>query len=710
MRRPLSLLAWILVALAGAGAFALLALHQGETISAAWVLVAAFCTWAIGYRFYSRIISERIFALDSSRATPAVRFNDGHDFVPTNPWVVFGHHFAAIAGAGPLVGPILAAQFGYLPGTIWIIVGVVLAGAVQDFVILCGSLRLDGKSLGQLADEHIGPVAGWVTLLSILAILSILIAVLGMVVVNAMAESPWSTVTVGLTIPIAMLMGIWMRLIRPGRVLEASFIGVVLLFVALGAGWWVHHLPAGDALRVSLTFGLEVRLMPLLGAIQGRELMAWLIIIYGFVAAVLPVWLLLAPRDYLSAFVKIGTIGLLAVGIFVVLPDLHMPAVVQLATDGHKVLADAVAAGDGPVLSGKLLPFAFITIACGAISGFHALISSGTTPKLLANEGHARAIAYGGMLMEAFVAIMALIAACALTPGVYFAMNTPAAALGGTPELAAAKIATWGFTVSAEELTALAKGVGEDSILSKTGGAPTLAVGMALIFDQLTKSLGDLKAFWYHFAIMFEALFILTTVDAGTRVGRFVFQDVAGRVWKPLGDGSSVWATCLGSVAVVAGWGWFLIAGIRDPNGGIRMLWPLFGIANQLLAAVALCVGTAMIIRLGKVRWAWITILPLCWLLFITETAGWQKLTDPSPKVSFVQSAAKRERDAAALEAQAAADPTLAEKSTKQAKVLRQLAFNDQLDAVLCALFMLIIVVVTVDGARASFKHLGRSG
>ncbi|MCK6489491.1 MAG: carbon starvation protein A [Planctomycetes bacterium] len=707
MPRLLPILGWSAVAALGAAAFAVLALHRGESISAAWILVAALCTWAVGYRFYSRIIAQRIFALDDARASPAVRLSDGHDYVPTNPWVVFGHHFAAIAGAGPLVGPILAAQFGYLPGTIWIIVGVVLAGAVQDLVILCGSLRLDGRSLGELAREHLGPFAGWTTLFAITAILAILIAVLAMVVVNAMSESPWSTVTVGLTLPIAMLMGVWMRLIRPGRVLEASAIGVALLFGALWAGWAVHHLPHDSAWRQALTFGRELRHLPLLGEVTGREVMAWILIAYGFCAAVLPVWLLLAPRDYLSAFVKIGTVFLLALGIFIVLPDIRMPAVVS--HDPARAIAGAIGAGDGPVLPGTLMPFAFITIACGAISGFHALIASGTTPKLIARESQARAIGYGGMLTESFVAILALIAACALTPGVYFAMNAPAGTIGREADAAAGIITAWGFAVGGEELRQLARDIGEESVLSRTGGAPTLAVGMALIFDRATSFIGDLKAFWYHFAIMFEALFILTTVDAGTRVGRFVLQDIIRPAWPALADGTRTWAVMATSLAVVSMWGWFLISGVRDPLGGIYVLWPLFGISNQLLAAVALSVGTVIIVRQGKARWAWITILPLLWLGGVTEAAGWQKLTHESPKVSFVAQARAKDAEAAGLEAriaELATDDQQLPALRKKAAAARQVAFNNRVDAWLCAIFMLVIVVVALDAARACLRHL----
>src|SRR3954451_3913208 len=582
--RLFSALGWTLVALAGAGALAFLALSRGEQVSAAWLLVAALCTYAIGYRFYSAFISARVFALDDARITPAERLNDGRDFVPTNRWVVFGHHFAAIAGPGPLVGPTLAAQFGYLPGVLWIVVGVVLGGAVQDFVILAASTRRDGKSLGQMAKEEIGPVAGFTALVAVLGIMVVLIAVLGLVVVNALKSSPWGTVTIGLTIPIAMLMGIYMRWIRPGRVLEATAIGLVLLVVALYAGRWVAEQPA-----LASAFTLS-----------GKTL-ALLVMAYGFAASVVPVWLLLAPRDYLSAFVKIGVVLALAIGILVALPPLQMPALTQF-TDGT-----------GPIFAGALFPIAFITIACGSISGFHALIASGTTPKLLERERDARFIGYGAMLMESFVAVMALPAACALTPGVYFAINAPAAALGPSVQTAAEAIARWGFVVTPAELEQLAKQVGESSLLSRTGGAPSLAVGMAHLFSRSLGGSGAM-ALWYHFAIMFEALFILTTLDAGTRVGRFMLQDLGKHVWEPFGRVSWYPAVLLSSAIFVAMWGHFLYQGVVDPLGGINSLWPLFGISNQLLAAVALCVGTTVIIKMGKARYAWVTILPLAWL------------------------------------------------------------------------------------------------
>ena len=668
MSRWLSALVWAAISLAGAGAFAYMALTRGETINAAWLLVAAICTYAVGYRFYSKIIAAKIFALDSTRATPAERLADGRDYVPTNRWIVFGHHFAAIAGPGPLVGPTLAAQFGFLPGALWIIVGVVLGGAVQDMVILCSSVRRDGKSLGQMAKEEIGPVAGYTALVAVLGIMIILISVLALVVVNALKSSPWGTVTIALTVPIAMLMGVYLKYVRPGRVLEVSAIGIVLLILSLYAGRWAAQHPVLGPMftldGVTLAFG---------------------VMIYGFAASVIPVWLLLAPRDYLSAFVKIGVVVALAVGIILVLPPIQMPAVTQFID------------GTGPVFAGKVFPFVFITIACGAISGFHALISSGTTPKLLENEADARFIGYGAMLTESLVAIMALIAACVLTPGVYFAINAPAGVLGTTAESAAAVIATWGFTLSPAELTALAQQVQESSLLSRTGGAPSLAVGMAKIFADV---LGGANAMglWYHFALMFEALFILTTVDAGTRVGRFMLQDLGKHIWPPFGRVSWYPAVVLASAMFVSMWGFFLYQGVTDPLGGINSLWPLFGIANQLLATVALCVGTTVIIKMGKARYAWISVIPMCWLVIVTMTAGWMKLFATDPRVGFLAHA----RFVAAKVAAGELPPGVSD-----AVGAGRLIFNDRLDAAVTAFFMLSVIVILVDSIREWRSVLG---
>src|SRR4051812_38838490 len=587
MGKALSWFGWLLIAIIGASAFGWLALSRGERVSAAWLVTAAVCTYLIAYRFYSRFIASKIFALDANRATPAERLNDGRDYVPTNRWVVFGHHFAAIAGPGPLVGPTLAAQFGFLPGMIWILVGVALGGAVQDFVILAASVRRDGKSLGQMAKEEIGPVAGFTALVAVLGIMIVLIAVLALVVVNALGESPWGIVTVGLTIPIALFMGGYLRWIRPHRVLEATAIGLVLLVGALYVGRAVAANP-----ELAPMFTLS------------RKSLALLIMGYGFAASVLPVWLLLAPRDYLSAFVKLGVVLALAIGILVVLPPLEMPPLTRFVD------------GTGPVFAGKLFPFAFITIACGAISGFHALVSSGTTPKLIENEADVRFIGYGGMLMESLVAIMALIAACVLTPGVYFAINAPPALLGTTVDSAARAIQQWGFTVTPAELSSIASQIGETSVLSRTGGAPSLAIGMAHIFSNVFG--GGAMALWYHFAIMFEALFILTTLDAGTRVGRFMLQDLGKHFWEPLGRVSWYPAVVISSAIFVAMWGHFLYQGVVDPLGGINSLWPLFGISNQLLAAVALCVGTTVIVKMGKSRFAFVTMAPLAWLVVVT--------------------------------------------------------------------------------------------
>jgi carbon starvation protein len=646
---------WILVSLVGAVAWGMLALSQGETISAAWLVLAAVGTYLVGYRFYSRFLAYRVFGLDNRRATPAERLSNGRDFVPTQRWVLFGHHFAAIAGAGPLVGPVLAAQFGYLPGVIWIVFGVVLGGAVQDFIILFGSMRRDGKSLGQMAKEEIGELPGMISMVAILAIMVILLAVLALVVVNALRDSPWGVFTILCTIPIAILMGFWMKVWRPGKTLEASLGGVVLLLLALAAGRWV-----GESETLAPLFRHE-----------GLTI-AWAMIGYGFIASVLPVWMLLCPRDYLSTFMKIGTIVLLAVGILIVLPPIQMPAVTRFVD------------GTGPIFAGKLFPFCFITIACGAISGFHALVSSGTTPKMIRQEGDARVIGYGGMLMESFVAVMALCAATALDPGIYFAINAPLSSLGGTVESAAQAVRNWGFTVTPEQMTGLAAAVEENTLLGRTGGATSLAVGMAQIFSGVFGQ--GLMALWYHFAIMFEALFILTTVDTGTRVGRFMLQELGASIWKPLGRTSWYPSIVLASAGVVAGWGYFLIQGVLDPLGGINSLWPLFGISNQLLAAVALCVGTTMLIKSGKGRYGWITIVPLVWLLAVTLTAGWQKIFAADPRLGFLSHAA--------LIAEQVASGAM--DAGQGARVI----FNDRLDAVVAAIFMLITVVLVLASVR----------
>lgn len=667
MPRWLSALVWATVSLVGAAAFAYLGLRRGETISAAWLLTAAICTYAVGYRFYSKIVAANIFALDATRATPAERLADGRDYVPTNRWIVFGHHFAAISGPGPLVGPTLAAQFGFLPGALWIIVGVAIGGAVQDFVILCASVRRDGKSLGQMAKEEIGPIAGYTALVAVMGIMIILISVLALVVVNALRDSAWATVTVGLTIPIAMLMGVYMRYLRPGAVLETSIIGLVLLAVALYAGQWAAAHPTLGPL-----FTLDARTL------------AWAVMVYGFAASVMPVWLLLAPRDYLSAFVKIGVVLALAVGILLVLPPLQMPAVTQFID------------GTGPVFAGKLFPFVFITIACGAISGFHALIASGTTPKLLENEADARMVGYGGMLTESLVAVMALIAACVLTPGVYFAINAPAGIIGTTVEGAAEVIRTWGFVLDPAELTMLAAQVEESSLLSRTGGAPSLAVGMAKIFASVLG--GDTSmALWYHFALMFEALFILTTVDAGTRVGRFMLQDLGKHLWEPFGRVSWYPAVVLASAMVCGMWGWFLYQGVTDPLGGINSLWPLFGISNQLLATVALCVGTTIIIRMGKVRYVFVTLIPMVWLVIVTGTASLTKIFDPNPRIGFL-SHAQWVRDQVAA---GAVVPGVAD-----AAGAARLILNDNVNTAVAAFFLLATFVIIADSVRTWYGVL----
>ncbi len=643
---------WVAVGLLGAGAFGVIALARGETISAAWLVVAAVCSYLVAYRFYSRFIADTVFGLDATRATPAERLNNGRDFVPTSKWVLFGHHFSAISGAGPLVGPTLAAQFGFLPGTLWLIVGVVLGGAVQDFLILCASVRRDGKSLGQIAKEEVNPVAGLAAMVAIFAIMIILLAVLALVVVNALRDSPWGLFTIACTIPIALLMGVWMNHIRPGKVVEATVMGIALLFLALLGGQWVSQSPTWAP---AFTW-------------SGTSL-TWAVVVYGFVASVLPVWLLLAPRDYLSAFMKVGTITVLGAAILIVLPPLRMPAVTQFID------------GTGPVFAGKLFPFAFITIACGAISGFHALISSGTTPKMLRCESDARMVGYGSMLTESLVGVMAMIAAATLEPGVYFAMNVGPATLGATSETAAQAIAQWGFTVQPAQLDALARQMGEATLLSRTGGAPSLAVGMAGILGGVFSGAG--LAIWYHFAIMFEAVFILTTIDAGTRVGRFMLQELLGHVWAPLGRTSWYPSILISSLLVVAGWGYFLYQGVVDPLGGINSLWPLFGIANQLLAAVALCVATTVIFKMGRMRHSWVSLVPLAWLAAATLTAGWQKVFSADPKLGFLSHA--RSLEGSSL-------PNVG-----------RMIFNDRIDAALAIFFMAIVCVIIVASAREWF-------
>ncbi|MEU8350917.1 carbon starvation CstA family protein, partial [Streptomyces sp. NPDC048845] len=602
---PKSITIWTLVGLVGAAGWAMLALSRGEEVSAAWMVAAALGSYAIAYRFYSRFIATRVLRADKNRATPAERLDNGVDFHPTDRRVLLGHHFAAIAGAGPLVGPVLAAQMGYLPGTIWIIVGVIFAGAVQDMVTLFFSMRRDGKSLGQMARDEIGPVGGAAALIAVFAIMIILLAVLALVVVNALAGSPWGTFSIAMTIPIAFLMGFYLRVLRPGRVTEVSVIGVALLLVAIVAGNWVAESSWADTFTLS-----------------PGALVIWLVV-YGFVASVLPVWVLLAPRDYLSTFMKIGTITLLALGVVIALPNMKMDAVTDFASRG-----------DGPVFAGSLFPFVFITIACGALSGFHALVSSGTTPKMIQKETQVRMIGYGSMLMESFVAVMAMVAACIIDPGLYFAMNAPAGVIGDSVQSASEAVANLGYSITPDQLAAAAKAVEEESLLSRTGGAPTLAVGMSEIFSQVVGGHG-MKAFWYHFAIMFEALFILTTVDAGTRVGRFMLQDMLGNVYKPFKNVSWKPGLWFASAVVVGAWGYFLWVGVHDPLGGIYQLFPLFGIANQLLAAVALAVATTLLIKSGRLKWAWITAIPLGWDVAVTLTASWQKIFSEDPKIGF---------------------------------------------------------------------------
>ena len=650
MSKPSRVLVWVAVSAAGALSLATIALHRGEEINALWLVVAAVSSYALGYRFYGKFIAAKVLTLDALRATPAERLENGRDFVRTNKWVVFGHHFAAIAGPGPLVGPVLAAQFGYLPGTLWILAGAVFGGCVQDFVILLFSVRRDGKSLTEMAKDEIGKMGGFVAYLAVISIIVILLGVCALIVVNALKASPWGTFTIAATIPIALLMGVYLRRIRPGKVLETSLFGFVLVLAAIWGGQWVSETAA-----VGRYFTLTA------------PTLAVLIIIYGFAASALPVWLLLAPRDYLSTFVKLGTIAMLALGIVALRPTMHMPALTRFID------------GTGPVFAGKVFPFAFITIACGAISGFHSLISSGTTPKLVSRETETLMVGYGAMLAESMVAIMATIAACVLEPGTYFAVNAPAGIVGQAPEAATATISSWGFPVTTADMQALAHAVGEQTLFNRTGGAPAFAVGMAHIFSH---SIGGqtLMAIWYHFAIMFEALFILTVLDAGTRVGRFMVQDALGHVWKPMGR-TSWYPSILGTSGLIVGaWGYFLWQGVKDPLGGINSLWPLFGIANQSLSAVALCVATTIIIKMGRTRYTLVTLAPLTWLVAVTFTGSYHKIWDPNPRIGFLAHAT-----------QLAAGPETA--------ATTRLIFNDRLDAVVTGALILLIGTIVLESA-----------
>ena len=667
---PKQMAIWVVVALVGAVAWTVLALSRGEQVSALWILFAALSSYAIAYRFYSRFLAHRVLEVDDTRATPAERLENGVDFEPTDKRVLFGHHFAAIAGAGPLVGPVLAAQMGYLPGTIWIVVGVILAGAVQDMVVLFFSMRRNGKSLGQMVREEIGPVGGVAALIAVFAIMIIILAVLALVVVNALAESPWGVVSIGLTIPIALFMGYYLRVLRPGRVLEVTCIGVALLLLAIAGGGYVEQLGLESALTLE------------------KETITLLLVAYGFVASILPVWMLLTPRDYLSTFMKIGVIVLLAVGLVIAAPTLSAPAVSDFATSGT-----------GPVFAGKLFPFVFITIACGALSGFHALISSGTTPKMLQKESHVRLIGYGGMLMESFVAISALIAACVIDQGLYFSINSPLGATGGTPEAAADFIRTLGFTISPGDLANAAKLVEEDTLISRTGGAPTLAFGISKIFSEAFG--GGLAAFWYHFAIMFEALFILTAVDAGTRVGRFMLQDTVGNLWPRYANTSWKPASWSASAVVVGLWGYMLYVGVTDPLGGINQLFPLFGIANQLLAAIALALCVTLMVKHGKAKWAWVPGIGLVWDLVATMAASYQKIFSDNPKIGYFQQAAdfRAARDAGEVLAPAT-----------DASQMGQIITNSTVNGSLQAIFALLVIVVVVNAAVMCVRALRDGG
>lgn len=667
MKRILKIIVWALVAAVGAGALGAIALHRGEPLNATWFVVAAVCSYLVAYRLYSAFIAARALSLDDTRATPAERHDDGRDFVPTNKWVLFGHHFAAIAGPGPLVGPTLAAQFGYLPGTLWLIAGAALAGCVQDFIILFCSIRRDGKSLGQMAREEISSRGGFIAQLAVLAIMIILLGVIALVIVNALKASPWATFTLAMTIVIALLLGIYLRFLRPGKVLEASVIGLALVLFVVVAGRWVGESPSWSQAFTLSGVALAVAL-----------------IIYGYIASTLPVWLLLAPRDYLIAFIKAGAFFTLAGGILVVRPQILMPPLTRFVD------------GTGPIFAGKIFPFCFITIACGAISGFHSLISSGTTPKMILRESQARFIGYGAMLMESFVGVMAMVAACSMTPGVYFAINSPAGIVGATPEAAAATIGGWGFPLEAQTMTHLASMVGEKTLLNRTGGAPSLAVGMAQIFSN-TIGGERLLSIWYHFAIMFEALFVLTVLDGGTRVGRFMVQELGGRIWKPFGRTSWLPGILAASAIIVGAWGYFLYQGVIDPLGGINSLWPLFGIANQLLATVALVVATTILLKMGRLRWLWVTIVPMAALVTITMTASYQKIFDANPRIGFLSQA-----NQCASQIASAAIPVAKIEETQR------LMFNLRMDAVVTMVLAGMILLMLVEALTQWYGILSR--
>jgi carbon starvation protein len=656
MKRALTVVLWIAIAALGAGAVGAIALNRGEQLNAKWFVIAAGCCYLVAYRFYSAFVAAKLLALDDTRATPAERHDDGRDFVPTNKWVLFGHHFAAIAGPGPLVGPTLAAQFGYLPGTLWLIAGAAFAGCVQDFIILFCSIRRDGKSLGEMARDEVSKRGGFIAQIAVLAIMTILLGVVALVIVNALKSSPWATFTLAMTIPIALLLGVYLRFVRPGRVLEGSLIGVVLILFAVVAGQWVADSPSWSHFFT-----------------VGGVTLAFMLMIYAFAASALPVWLLLAPRDYLSAFIKAGAIFSLAAGILWVRPHILMPPLTKFID------------GSGPVFAGKIFPFCFITIACGAISGFHALISSGTTPKMILRESNARLIGYGAMLLESFVGVMAMIAACSMTPGVYFAINSPPAVVGAAPQIASDTITGWGYPVQPQLMADLAHHVGEQTLWNRTGGAPSLAVGMAQIFSN-TIGGSRLLSIWYHFAIMFEALFILTVLDAGTRVGRFMIQELGGRVWKPFGQTGWIPGIIMSSGIIVALWGYFLYQGVIDPLGGINSLWPLFGISNQLLAAVALVVATTILMKMGRLKWIWVTLVPMVWLVIITMTASYQKIFSENPRIGFLS-------QVKVLSTAIAAGKISAAKIAETHRVI----FNQRMDAAITAVLALMIIFLIVE-------------